>query len=140
MNFVAIVGRLVSDPELKYTPSGSAVCNMLVAVDRNMSKEKKADAKAKGQQTADFIKVVAWDKVAELCGSYLAKGRLVAIDGQMQTQQYLSKDNQKLTSVFVLLNHVDFLSPPSENRDNLPKDNNDFSDVSSIEDDDDLPF
>lgn len=66
MNNVVLIGRLTKDPELKYLPNtGTAVSTFTLAVDRNLSKEKRAEAQEKGQGEADFIRIVAWGKLAE---------------------------------------------------------------------------
>ena len=77
MNSVILIGRLIKDPELRYTQaSGSSYARFTIAVDKGMSKEKKQELEAKGQQTADFINIVVWGKQAENCQKYLQKGRL----------------------------------------------------------------
>ncbi|HPZ59123.1 MAG TPA: single-stranded DNA-binding protein, partial [Bacillota bacterium] len=76
MNCVVLIGRLTKDPELRYIPqSETAVASFTLAVDRPMAREK----------TADFIRIVAFGKTAELCERYLTKGRLVGIQGRIQT-------------------------------------------------------
>lgn len=146
MNHVILIGRLVKDPELRYAPNGNAVMNMTVAVDRNYSKEKKAELQAKGQPTADFIRVVAWGKTAELCANYLAKGRQVAVNGGIQTSTYKSNTGETRYSTDVVANSVEFIGSNKDEKNNSSG-NDDFNfgnynpdDFQAIEDDEDIPF
>ena len=89
MNNVVLIGRLTRDPELRYIPnSGTAVSTFSLAVDKNLSRDKKAEMESKNQPTADFIRIVVWGKQAENCANYLAKGRLVAVQGRIETGSY----------------------------------------------------
>lgn len=101
-NKVTLVGRLVRDPELRYTPSGKAVANFTIAVDRGF-KDKET-----GESTADFIKITTWDKQAENVGNMLKKGRLVLVDGSIRTGSY-EKDGQKIYTTDVQASRVIFL-------------------------------
>lgn len=101
-NKVTLVGRLVRDPELRYTPSGKAVANFTLAVDRGF-KDKES-----GESTADFIKITTWDKQAENVGNILKKGRLVLVDGSIRTGSY-EKDGQKVYTTDVQASRVVFL-------------------------------
>ncbi|MFA5560039.1 MAG: single-stranded DNA-binding protein, partial [Methanofastidiosum sp.] len=78
MNTVCLVGRLTRDPELRYTPSGTAVCNFNLAVDRRF--------KSEGQPTADFINIVAWSASAEFAAKHYVKGLQVSVVGRIQTR------------------------------------------------------
>lgn len=109
MNSVQIVGRLTRDPDLRYLTTGNAMCRFTVAVDRRYSKEKKAEAQAKNQPTADFIPVVVWGRVAENCGKYLAKGRLVGVEGSIQTGSYQAQDGTTRYTTDVNATNVEFL-------------------------------
>ena len=72
MNNVVLIGRLTRDPELRYIPnSGTAVSTFTLAVDKNLSRDKKQEMEAKNQPTADFIRIVVWGKQAENCANYL---------------------------------------------------------------------
>lgn len=100
MNSVVLIGRLTKDPELKYIPqSETAVANFTLAVDRSMAKEK----------TADFIRIVAFGKTAELCERFLVKGRLVGIQGRIQTGSYKTKDGETRYTTDVYADRVEFL-------------------------------
>jgi single-strand DNA-binding protein len=107
LNHVVLIGRLVRDPELRQTASGTAVANFTLAVDRR--------PKADGAKEADFLRVVAWGKLGEHCANYLAKGRLVAVEGRLQAHTYQGQDGQSHTAVEVVAENVQFLSPNPKN-------------------------
>lgn len=115
MNNCVLIGRAVRDPELRYTPSGVAVCNFTLAVDRVMSKQQKQEAESKGYQTADFINIVAWNKTAETVANYLGKGRLAAVQGSIQTRSYEANDGTRRYVTEVLANRVQILEWNNDN-------------------------
>ena len=98
MNRVVLIGRLVADPELKYTPSGKAVCNVTVAIDRQ--------SKDGG---TDFIDVVVWNKNAENLAQYMSKGRQLAVDGSIQKRSYEDKEGKKRWVTEVLASRIEFI-------------------------------
>ncbi len=101
LNIVALMGRLVYDPELKTTPQGTSVCSFRIACDRSYT--------PKGQQRqADFIDVVAWRQSAEFVSKYFQKGSMIAIEGSLQTRQYQDKQGNNRTAVEVLANQISF--------------------------------
>ena len=102
MNHIVLIGRLTRDPELRYTPNGVAVANFDLAVDRPTTNQQ-------GEREADFIRIVAWQKQAELCANYLKKGRLVGVEGRLQIRNYETQDGQKRKSAEVVANFVQFL-------------------------------
>ncbi len=85
MNKVILMGRLTRDPEVRYTQSGKVVCQFTLAVDRFTTN-------AEGQREADFVPIVVWGKVGELCGNSLAKGSRALVDGRLQIRSYEAKD------------------------------------------------
>mgnify|MGYP000890972027 CR=1 FL=1 len=103
MNKAILIGRLARDPEVRYTQSGKAVTSFTLAVDRRVRKDTDT------QQTADFIPIVAWDKLAEVCGNYLAKGRRTAVEGRIQVRSYEAKDGTKRYVTEVIAENVEFL-------------------------------
>ena len=110
MNHVVLIGRLTKDPELRYiATTGNANTRFTLAVDRGLSKEKKQEQEAKGQPTADFIPIVVWGKQAENCANYLAKGRLVAVNGRIQTGSFEGQDGQRRYTTEVVAQNVQFL-------------------------------
>lgn len=110
MNCVVLIGRLTRDPELRYIPNtGTPVANFTLAVDKNLSKEKKKEMEAQGQPTADFINIVVWNKSAENVANYLTKGLKVAIQGRLQSRSYEAKDGSKRYVTEVVAERVEFL-------------------------------
>ena len=111
MNKVILVGRLARDPEKRATQSGKSVVSMVLAVDRRFSRK----ARENGQQTADFISLVAWDKLADVCANNLKKGRRIGIEGRLQTRSYEAKDGIKHYVTEVVMDEMEFLdSSPSK--------------------------
>lgn len=98
MNKVILVGRLTRDPEVRYTQTGKAVASFSVAVDTGFGENKRAD----------FIPIVVWDKLAEVCGNNLTKGRRVLVEGRLQIRDY-EKDGQKRRAAEVIAQNVEFL-------------------------------
>lgn len=101
MNRVELVGRLTRDPELRHTSNGTATCNITVAIDRMPDQN--------GNRTADFIPVVTWNRQAENIAKYLSKGRLVAVEGRIQTRNYEDKDGKRVYVTEVIASNVQFL-------------------------------
>lgn len=149
LNVVAIMGRLVADPELRTTGNGTNVCSFRIACDRNFAQ--------KGQERqADFIDVVAWRQSAEFICKYFQKGSLIAVEGSLQSRQYQDKNGNKRTAVEVLANQINFAggkrpggqpvddggeAPPKDYREPAPAySQGSADDFAVISDDDDLPF
>ena len=89
INKVILVGRLGRDPELRYTPSGTAVANFSLATDERWS------SNGETQSRTEWHNIVVWSKLAEICNQYLTKGRLVFIEGRLQTRDWEDKDGNK---------------------------------------------
>jgi len=139
MNNVILIGRLTRDPELRYIPvTGNPVARFTLAVDRGLSREKKQEMEAKNQPTADFINIVVWGKAAENCANYLAKGRLVAVQGRIQTSS-CEKDGARRYTTEVVANQVEFLEWGSKNNDNDDSWDSGFEGFHPT-DNDDIPF
>lgn len=110
MNNVALIGRLVADVTLRFVPgSGMAVANFTMAVDKGLSRDKKAEFESQGKPTADFIRVVVWGKQAENASQYLSKGKLVGIAGSIQTSTYKDNKGETRYQTEVLASKVEFL-------------------------------
>ena len=111
LNRVILIGRLASDPELKYTPSGIAVTQFRLAVNRPMS----AEARSNGQEKqADFFSIVAWRQSAEYAANYLGKGRLVAVEGRLQVREYVTSAGEKRRDTEVVVDNLKSLDRPKE--------------------------
>lgn len=101
LNIVAIMGRLVADPELRTTTQGNSVCSFRIACDRSYAQQ--------GQERqADFIDIVAWRQQADFVSRYFQKGSMIAIDGRLQTRNYQDKNGNSRTAVEVVANNISF--------------------------------
>ena len=105
INKVILIGRLGKDPEVKYTPSGTAVADLRMAVNRNYSTQ----SGEKREETC-FLTVVVWGKQAESCGEYLDKGSQIFVEGRLQTRDWETKDGQKRSATEVVAERVQFMS------------------------------
>ena len=147
MNSAIIAGRCVRDPELKFIPSsGLAVAKFSLAVDKGLYGEKKQQAEAKGEPTADFINITVFGKSAENCANYLSKGNKCAVQGRISTGSYTTQTGEKRYTTEVIADKVEFLEPkePKE-RQAKPQENfsyfKDFPDTfEPVADDEDIPF
>lgn len=116
MNNVNLIGRLVRDPELRYVPgTGTAVTKFGLAVDKGLSKDKKQEMEAKNLPTADFINILVWGKMAEAAANYLVKGRLVGIQGRIQSGSY-EKDGMRIYTTEVVAQNLEFLEWGDKNQ------------------------
>lgn len=143
MNNVVLIGRLTRDPELRYIPnSGQAVSTFSLAIDKQLSKEKKQEMESRNQPTADFINIVVWGRVAENCANYLAKGRLVGVQGRIQSGSYEAKDGTKRYTTDVVAQNVEFLEWGDKPQNDSKSGGSDFSDLQDFHpiDNDDIPF
>jgi single-strand DNA-binding protein len=107
MNKVFLIGNLTRPPELRYTPNGSAVADLRLAVNRaytTQTGEKREDT--------SFLTVVVWGKQAETCGQYLDKGSPILVEGRLQTRDWETKDGQKRSVVEVVAERVQFMGRP----------------------------
>ncbi len=107
LNRVVLIGRLAREPELRYTPNGTAVTRLVVAVDRPFTNRQ-------GEREADFIDVVVWQKQAETCANYLGKGRLIAVEGRLQIRSYDDSQGIRRRVAEVVADNVRFLDRPKE--------------------------
>ena len=149
LNVVAIMGRLVADPELRTTPAGANVCRFRIACDRNF-------AKPGEQRQADFIDIIAWRQQAEFVCRYFQKGSLIAIQGRLQTNNYQDKNGNNRTAFAVVAENINFggskgtssakvddggEAPPAGYRPSEPaQEHSESDDFAVIDDSDDLPF
>ena len=151
LNVVAIMGRLVADPELRTTPAGHSVCSFRIACDRSYVQQ--------GQERqADFIDIVAWRQQADFVSKYFQKGSMIAVEGSLQTRQYQDKQGSKRTAVEVVANNISFAGAKRQDSQSAPsyeqqtishvqqaKAQSGFAqgsadDFAVISDNDDLPF
>lgn len=109
MNKVFLIGRLVKNPELRYTASNTPVATFTIAVNRPKRQDK--------EQEADFINVVTWGKQADNCNKYLEKGSQVAIDGRIQTRSYDGEDGKRRYVTEIIAESIQFLNSKKEGKD-----------------------
>ncbi len=98
LNKVQLIGNLTRDPELRYTPTGAAVCTIGLATNRQWTTE----AGEKKEET-EFHRVVAWNKLAELCSQLLAKGRKIYVEGRLRTNQWQGQDGSQRSTTEVVI-------------------------------------
>ncbi len=103
LNEVKLIGNLGSDPELRYTNSGKAVCNLSVATTRRVKRDDK------WEDETEWHRVTVWEKQAELCNEYLSKGRQVYVMGRNSTRKYEDKDGVTKYTTEVIASDVKFL-------------------------------
>ena len=143
LNHIVLIGRLVRDPELRYTSNGTPVANFTLAVERNYRNQQ-------GETDVDYIKIVTWRKLAENVAHNLGKGRLVAVEGSLQiTKSQGKNDNRTYINPEVIANNVKFLDWPSDSKNkdsrsdfnkNNSADEQDLSDQDLSDDDFEVPF
>lgn len=136
LNKVFLIGNLTADPELKTTQTGTSVTNFTIAVQRRFAKD--------GQQSADFINVVAWKQTAEFVCKYFNKGKPILVCGSIQVRDYTDNNGNKRYVTEVIADEVSFVGGKNDNAnpsDNTPAFQADvpahFEDVT---DDEGLPF
>jgi single-strand DNA-binding protein len=150
LNVVCLMGRLGSDPELKYTPSQVPVTNFSIAVQRTYM------PKNSTERPTDWIDIVAWRSTAEFISRYFRKGSMIVVHGSIQTRSYVDKDGNKRTAFEVVADNVFFgdskrdggASTPARYDSQIPQfneaqpafSNTDSSDFEEIVADDELPF
>ena len=139
MNKITLIGNLTHDPEVRSTPNGVTVCTFTIAVTRRFAQQG-------GEKATDFFRINAWRQLGENCARYLAKGRKVAVVGELQARTYEGKDGATRMSLDVSADEVEFLTPRSQDEGSgysAPRQNNaapqdlaGFTDIQS----DDIPF
>jgi single-strand DNA-binding protein len=149
LNVVAIMGRLVADPELRTTPAGHSVCSFRIACDRSYVQQ--------GQERqADFIDIVAWRQQADFVSKYFQKGSMIAVEGSLQTRNYQDKNGNSRTAVEVVANNISFAGAKRQDSQSAPSyeqqtkaaqnapqpayTQGSMDDFAVINDGDDLPF
>lgn len=143
MNKVFLIGRLTKDPELSTIPSGASVCKFTLAVDRQFKNKE-------GEREADFLQIIAWRQLAEICGKYLRKGKQVAVFGSIQSRSYDDKDGNRRYVTEIVADDMQMLG----SRDDGGRDDSfeepvkkmpagkkkPVGELNEVPDDDDLPF
>ncbi|MFC1496049.1 single-stranded DNA-binding protein [Candidatus Margulisiibacteriota bacterium] len=106
-NKVFLIGHLARNPELRYTPSGIPVTTFAIAVNR-------IQKKGSNERDVDFINIVAWRRLAEVCNEYLKKGKLIAIEGRLQIRQYKDKSGRERNFTEVVAEDMRMLGKKSD--------------------------
>ena len=108
LNHVTMMGRLVREPELRHTQSGIPVCTCRIAVDRDYASQN-------GEKETDFFDVVAWRSTADFISKYFYKGRMIALDGRLQTQNWTDREGHNRVNVGIVAESVYFADSKREN-------------------------
>ncbi|MBU2541797.1 MAG: single-stranded DNA-binding protein [Candidatus Omnitrophica bacterium] len=111
-NKVFLIGNLTRDPELRYTPSGTAVANLRIATNRRFK-----DKEGQQKDEVCFVTVVTWNKQAEVCNQYLQKGRPIFVEGRLQSRSWQAQDGSKRNVLEVRAERVQFLGGASKGQD-----------------------
>ena len=140
MNNVQLMGRLTKEPEIRYLESGTSVARFTLAVDKNLSKEKREEMESKGQPTADFISCVAWGALGDTVAKYSGKGLRLLINGRIQTGSY-EKDGERRYTTDVAVNSLQIIDwKNSSTNTNNTETYDDFEDGFDVTEDDRIPF
>ena len=107
LNKVQLIGNLTRDPELRYTPSGAAVCTIGLATNRYWTTES-----GEKKEEVEFHRVVAWNKLAEICSQLLAKGRKIYVEGRLRTASWQAADGSQKTTTEVVIEDMILLDSP----------------------------
>ncbi|MFO7667025.1 MAG: single-stranded DNA-binding protein [Desulfobacterales bacterium] len=117
INKAMIVGRLGRDPEIRYTPGGVAVANFSVATSEEW-KDKESNEK---KERTEWHRIVAFGKLGEICGEYLSKGKLVYVEGRIQTRSWEDKDGNKKYTTEIVASDVQFLDKKDSGSGDYPR-------------------
>jgi len=101
LNKICLIGNLTRDPELRYTPQGTAVCNFGLATNRSWT-----DSNGETQEEAEFHRIVAWQKLAEICSQLLFKGRKAYVEGRLQTRKWQDNDGNDRKTTEIVINNM----------------------------------
>lgn len=112
VNKVILIGRLGQNPEIRYTQGGGAVANFSVALS-----EKWTDKQGQKQERVEWVRVVVWEKLAEICAKFLVKGALAYFEGKLQTREWTDKEGNKRQSTEVVVSNMRMLDSKSERQD-----------------------
>ena len=140
INRVVLVGNLTRDPELRNTPSGTAVCSLRIAVNT-----RRKDSTGQWTEKPNYFDITVWGNQGESCAQYLAKGRPVAVDGRLEWREWDAQDGTKRQAVEIIADSVQFLSGRGESGGDggnqfVPAGASSGSDADFQGSDDDIPF
>lgn len=140
VNKVMLIGRLGKDPELRYTTNGQPVANFTLA-----TTEVRGSKDTERQEYTEWHRIVAWGRLAEICGEYLSKGKMVYVEGSLRTRSWDDKQGNKRWTTEIVSQTMQILSPAGEKQSESIKNDTDIPEDFDIEDDsfgsdDDVPF
>ena len=115
INKVILIGNLGKDPELKYTDSGTAVCTFSIATNETWT-----DKEGNKHSETEWHNIVVWRKLAEICGQYLVKGKMVYIEGKLKTRSWEDNDGQKKYKTEVVAHQMQMLGGRNDGSDGIP--------------------
>lgn len=101
LNRVQLIGNLTRDPELRYTPNGSAVCSFSLATNRSWTTDT-----GEKKEESEFHRIVAWNKLAELCSQFLIKGRKVYVEGRLSTRNWQAQDGTQRSTTEIVIDDM----------------------------------
>ena len=143
MNKAILIGNLGKDPEIRYTPSGTAVANFSIATSESWTDKESGEKR----ERTEWHRIVAWGKLAEICGEYLHKGKQVYVEGRIQTRDWEDNDGVKRYTTEIIINQMLMLGTRSDSNDGTrqersqsrpPQDNYERPPQGGY--DDDIPF
>jgi single-strand DNA-binding protein len=137
VNRVLLIGRLGKDPEVRYTPDGMMVTNFTMATD-----EQRKDKNGQKIQRTEWHRIVTFGKLAEICSSYLSKGKLIFIEGRIQTKAWEDKDGNKRSTTEIIANNMQMLDSKGMTKSQDTTDDNQNQQYSGIDQipEEDVPF
>jgi len=137
VNRVLLIGRLGKDPDVRYTPDGMMVTNFTMATD-----EQRKDKNGQKIQRTEWHRIVAFGKLAEICSNYLSKGKLIFIEGRIQTKTWEDKDGNKRTTTEIIANNMQMLDSKGMTKSQDATDDNQFQQYSGVDQipEEDVPF
>ncbi|MBA3031003.1 MAG: single-stranded DNA-binding protein [Desulfobacteraceae bacterium] len=136
VNKAIILGRLGKDPEVRYTQDGRAIANFSVAT----SEEWKDKSTGEKMERTEWHRIVAFNKLGEICGEYLSKGSQVYLEGKIQTREWTDKDGNKRYTTEIVASSIQFIGSRSEGQGSSERGNHDQGQSYSDMPDDDIPF
>ncbi len=134
LNKVILIGNLTADPELRYTPSGTARTRFSIAVNRQYK-----DSSGQLQEETTFVPIVTWGSQAENCANYLSKGRSVAVEGRLRIDSFENAEGERRKVIEVVAQSVQFLGGPPRQADSAPSEPSTVSE-SAAQNDEEVPF
>ncbi len=135
LNKVLLIGNLTADPELRYTPSGKAVASFSIATNRSYTSNDET------KEETEFHRIVAWDKLAEICSQYLVKGKKVYVEGRLQTRKWTDKEGNDRQTTEIVINELLMLGDKPSDTPSKPIKKADKEEIKEEEvSPDDIPF